>query len=495
MNELSLTQQLKQQQKLSPALIQAIRMLEVPGYELSQKVNEELQANPMLEENSTPDTTQEEETSDVLGSVAEEEEYQNPLQTEDFNYDEYINDDDSADYTSVSPNRYGSLESPIEAPLTARQSFGEYLKSQIYLTKMDKPDRHIAKFIIGNLDENGYLRRSSQELSDDLLCLEGLDVPEAKIEGIIQEIRGFDPAGVAASDLKDCILIQLHRLEDSPSVQIAAAIVERCFDDMGKRRMDKICQTLHISEDEYKSAMGEITRLNPKPSSAWTETITEQRQRTIIPDFVVENTDGELSVQLVQDNIPALRVSPDYAHILEELDKKKEKLSKQEKETAQFIRNKLDAANGFIDAIRQRNTTLLRTMRAIVLKQRDFFIDGEERSLKPMVLQDIAKLTGYDASTISRVTNSKYVQTPYGIFSLKFFFSEKMNTLQGEEVSTRKIKQELLELIREEDKQNPYTDDQMAQKMKEKGYNLARRTIAKYRDLYNIPTARLRKEL
>ena len=464
MNSLSLQQQMKLQQKLSPAQIQVIRLLEVPGCELSQRVNEELQENPALEEIPETETVRE----DDYATSDSEEDYRNPLQNDDFNYDDYVQDDETPDYRSSNRTEDEALS---EIPISAGTSFGEYLKSQIYLTKMDKPDRHIAKFIVGNIDEDGYLRRSAEELSDDLAFREGLEVTPEKIASIVLQIQAFDPPGVGAKDLQECLLIQLRQKPHTPMTEDAIAILEQCFDDFSHRRADKVRQQLNMSEEDYRDALQEITHLNPKPGSAWTGTVYDRHQVTIIPDFIVDNIDGELVVQLNQDDIP------------------------EHKDAVRFIKQKLDAARWFIDAIKQRNETLLRTMKAIVLMQRDFFLDGEDSSLRPLVLQDIAKLTGYDSSTISRVSNSKYVQTQYGIFPLKHFFSEKMNTMSGEEVSTREIKQVLLELIKNEDKHEPLTDDQLVQKMSEKGYAIARRTIAKYRDLFNIPTARMRRDI
>ena len=361
---------------------------------------------------------------------------------------------------------------------------------------MDKPDRHIAKFIVGNIDEDGYLRRSAEELSDDLAFREGLEVTPEKIASIVLQIQAFDPPGVGAKDLQECLLIQLRQKPHTPMTEDAIAILEQCFDDFSHRRADKVRQQLNMSEEDYRDALQEITHLNPKPGSAWTGTVYDRHQVTIIPDFIVDNIDGELVVQLNQDDIPELRVSREYSEMLEGYSQSsKAGLSARHKDAVRFIKQKLDAARWFIDAIKQRNETLLRTMKAIVLMQRDFFLDGEDSSLRPLVLQDIAKLTGYDSSTISRVSNSKYVQTQYGIFPLKHFFSEKMNTMSGEEVSTREIKQVLLELIKNEDKHEPLTDDQLVQKMSEKGYAIARRTIAKYRDLFNIPTARMRRDI
>ena len=455
MQGISLQQDMRLQQKLSPAQIQVIRMLEVPGCELNQRINEELQENPALEELDHKTDTAEDNYSETDWSedTSREDEYDNPLQNEEFDYNDYVQDDETPDYRTRT-NNYSADDDNREIPLSEGTSFGEYLKSQVYLTDMDKPDRHIAKFVVGNIDEDGYLRRSAIDLIDDLAFREGLEVSEEKMNNIILQIQDFDPLGVGARDLSECLLIQLRHQPLSPSVEIAQKIVLSHFDDFIKRRSEKICQKLGIDESAYKAACQEITRLNPKPGSAWAGTIYERHQISVIPDFIVEAHDGEISVQLHQDDIPELHISRDYQEMLETYSQSTGKQSTKQKEAVSFIRQKIDSAKWFIDALKQRNETLLKTMQAIVSRQRDFFLDGEDASLHPLVLQDIANITGYDTSTISRVTSSKYVQTNFGIYPLRYFFSEGMITTSGEEVSTREIKQVLLELIKTEDKQN-----------------------------------------
>lgn len=495
MSSLSLIQQQKLQQKLSPAQIQVVKMLELPSCELGQRINEELQDNPALEE--SPGTLSESvnETDNDLSSEEDnryEDEYTNPLQNDDFNYDDYIQDDETPDYT---PSYSGVSEDNRDIPFSVGISFGEYLKSQIYLTKMDKPQRHIAKFIVGNIDEDGYMRRSVEELVDDLSFREGIIVGEDEMELILDQIKRFDPPGVGARNLQECLLIQLSQKPNSESVHLAQRILEHYFDDFSKRHFSKICQQMSISEEQMHQAVNEITRLNPKPGSAWSGTVYDRHQTSVIPDFIVEHHNGELVISLNNGDIPQLRVSEQYNQMLQDYSQNPANQTTQKKEAIRFVKSKIDSARWFIDAIRQRNETLMRTMQAITQEQKAFFEEGDETNLKPMILSDIAQKTGYDISTISRVSNSKYVQTEYGIYPLKFFFSEGMKNIEGEDISTREIKKGLLELINAEDKKSPLTDEQLVDRMKGNGYAIARRTIAKYRDQLNIPVARLRREV
>lgn len=491
MSSLSLIQQQKLQQKLSPSQIQLIRLLELPSCELEQRINEELQDNPALEEGREVVGAED----DMQDGGEMEDDYSNPLQNEDFNYDDYIQDDETPEYRTRQMNYGGEEEDTRDIPFSVGTSFGEYLKSQVYLTKMDKPQRHIAKFVVGNIDEDGYLRRSVEELVDDLSFREGLTVSDADMQAIVDEIKRFDPPGVGAKDLQECLLIQLRQKEQTPAVCLAIRLLEKAYDDFANHRYDRVCQRLDIEEDAFRQAISEITRLNPKPGSAWAGTVYDRNQTTVIPDFYVENHDGELTVSLNTGDVPELRVSPRYAEMLQDYTGNVANKTTKMKEAVQFVKSKLDSAKWFIDAIRQRNETLIRTMEAILHAQREFFLEGDETYLKPMILQDIADRTGYDVSTISRVSNSKYVQTEFGIFPLKFFFSEKMTNAQGETISTREIKKVLSELISAEDKTDPLTDDQLVEQLEAHGYPIARRTIAKYRDQLGIPVARLRREL
>ena len=373
-------------------------------------------------------------------------------------------------------------------------SFGEYLKSQIYLTKMDKPDRHIAKFIVGNIDENGYLRRTAEELVDDLSFQEGIVVTDEKMQSIIEEIQQFDPPGVAAYDLQDCLLIQLRQKEPTASVVLAIKILTQHFDTFSRKQYSKILQRMEITEEQLKGAISEITRLNPRPGNHWLGTVYDRNQSVVIPDFFVEEEDDELIISLNQGDIPPLHISADYNQMLEDYSHEG-KAHAANREAARFVKEKIDAAKWFIDAIRQRNETMMQTMSAIVAYQREFFLQGDSSYLKPMVLKDIAERIGHDVSTISRVCSNKYVQTQFGTFALKYFFSESITKQDGGEISTREIKDKVREVIANEDKTHPITDDELVEILHASGYAIARRTVAKYREQLGIPVARLRHQI
>jgi len=489
MTGLSLAQELKLQQKLSPQQIQVVRLLELPSCELNARVNEELQDNPALEE-----LTDEKDRYDNQNENEDQNEYGDDYETQNENYDFGNADDYGDDYDNYESNDNRDYD-PFERSASVGQSLGEYLKSQIYLTKMDKPARHIAKFVVGNIDEDGYLRRSAEELCDDLYFREGLTVTDEQMQDIIGQIQQFDPAGVGGRDLKECLLIQLNQKNNTPAIVLAHTILTRCFDDFSKRRYDHIQERLDITSDQLQDAIVEITHLNPKPGSAWQGTVYDRHHTSVIPDFYVENQDGHLTLILNTGDIPTLHVSREYREMLEDYQATEKNRGKANKDALRFVKQKIDAAQSFIDAIKQRHETLERTMKAIMTMQHDWFMEGDETYLKPMVLQDVADKTGYDVSTISRVSNSKYVQTEFGMFPLKYFFSEAMVNSEGEEISTREIKKILGECIAKEDKREPMTDDALVLALKEKGYPVARRTVAKYRDQLNIPVARLRRQL
>ena len=485
---LTLTQQQKLQVKLSPAQIQVMRLLELPSCELQARINEELQDNPALEEGSASA-----EENEYQNSETAEEEYDNPLQNEDFNYDDYVQDDDVNDISPVSGR---PSEAPQEdIPFSVGTSFSEYLKSQIYLTKMDKADRHIAKFVVGNIDEDGYLRRTAEELVDDLSFREGITVEDDKMKDVIRQIKLFDPPGVGAYDLQECLLIQLQQKEPTPSVVLAQKIIKTYFDEFSRHHFAKIIQRIGVSEDELKEATSEIVHLNPRPGNAWLGTVYDRNQSVVIPDFIVEQVDGELVISLNQGEIPDLRISAEYNDMLSTYSQTSQRQNSKAREAARFVRNKIDAANWFIDALRQRNETLMHTMGAIVAYQHEFFMQGDSTYLRPMVLKDIADRTGYDVSTISRVCSNKYVQTEFGIFPLKYFYSESMTNVDGEEISTREVKQKLREVVEAEDKSKPITDDELVDILRQNGYSIARRTVAKYREQLGIPVARLRRQM
>lgn len=482
---LSLTQQQRQQIKLSPAQIQAMRMLELPACELQARINEELQSNPALEEGR--------ETIDELEfgeQDPQDGEYVNPLQNDDFNYDDYVQDDDTRE------TQAGSASRPHEdIPFSMGTSFAEYLKSQIYLTQMDKPDRHIAKFVVGNIDDDGYLRRTTEELVDDLSFREGLVVPDEKMAEIVEQIKDFDPVGVGAYDLQECLLIQLHKKEQTPSIELAITILTNHYDAFHRHQFGKICQRLAISEEQFKEATNEIRHLNPRPGNAWMGTVIDRNQSIVIPDFIVEQEDDDLIITLNNGNISELHISQEYQQMLEDFSHTTSQNNAQIREAARFVKTNIDNAKYFIDAIRQRNETMLRTIEVLVALQREFFLHGDSMYLKPLTLKDVADRTGYDISTISRTFSNKYVQTEFGMFPLKYFFSDKIANSQGTEISTREIKQKLREVIEQEDKTNPVTDDQLVEIMHESGYPIARRTVAKYREQMEIPVARLRRQM
>ena len=463
-----------------------MRMLELPACELQARINEELQENPALEEGL--DKTQ--ETTDYQEQDFNDE-YQNPLQNPDFNYDDYVQDDDPVERIYNTPSQETARE---DIPFSVGMSFGEYLKSQIYLTKMDKPDRHIAKFVVGNIDENGYLRRTAEELVDDLSFQEGIVVTDEKMQSIIAEIQQFDPPGVAAYDLQDCLLIQLRQKEPTASVVLAIKILTQHFDTFSRKQYSKILQRMEITEEQLKGAISEITRLNPRPGNHWLGTVYDRNQSVVIPDFFVEEEDDELIISLNQGDIPPLHISADYNQMLEDYSHEG-KAHAANREAARFVKEKIDAAKWFIDAIRQRNETMMQTMSAIVAYQREFFLQGDSSYLKPMVLKDIAERIGHDVSTISRVCSNKYVQTQFGTFALKYFFSESITKQDGGEISTREIKDKVREVIANEDKTHPITDDELVEILHASGYAIARRTVAKYREQLGIPIARLRHQI
>ena len=480
---LTLSQQLKQQLKLSPAQIQAMRLLEVPACELLACINEELQKNPALEEGQ--DQNAEADNTELM-----QEEYDNPLQNGDFDYRDYVEDDETYDTSVMTGGRAHE-----DIPFSMGTSFAEYLKSQVYLTEMDKPDRHIAKFVVGNIDEDGYLRRTVEELVDDLSFREGLVVPDEKMADIVEQIKQFDPTGVGAYDLQECLLIQLRRKKQTASVCLAIKILENHFEIFSRRNFEKLQQRMEISEEQLRDAIAEIVRLNPRPGSAWIGTVVERNQSIIIPDFIIEQEEDDLIISINQGNIPELHISADYQEMLETYSHPESQNSAQIREAARFVKTNVDNAKYFIDAIRQRNETMMRTIEVLVALQRDFFLQGDSMYLKPLTLKDVADRTGYDVSTISRTFANKHVQTEFGIFPLKFFFSDKITNSQGTDVSTREIKQKLREVIEQEDKANPITDDQLVDIMHEAGYPIARRTVAKYREQMEIPVARMRRQL
>lgn len=484
-----LKQQLQQklQQKLSPQQIQLIRLLELPAIELEERVKHELEDNPALEEGK--------EVVDDFDRAEEGEEEQSSAETEneiDLSLGDYMSEDDIPDY-KLRELRERS-ERKEDVPFSVSQSLNEYLLQQLGLRDLPDKQMKIAEYIIGNIDDDGYLRRDLSAIADDLVFLAGQNVKEKEIEEVLTVIQDFDPAGVGARNLRECLLLQLNRKEKTREVKLAVCILTDYFEEFTRKHFDKILKGLLIDEVTLKKGIHEITVLDPKPCSSWGGSM-EAAMSQIIPDFLVEAVNGELILSMNSRGVPDMRINREYAEMFQDYAGNKANQTSHMREAVQFVKQKLDSAQWFIDAIRQRQETLQRTMEAIILLQRDFFLNGDEASLKPMILKDVAERAGYDISTISRVSNSKYVQTNFGIYPLKYFFSESMQTDSGEEISTREVKKIMKEYIDGEDKRKPLTDEELASILKEKGYIIARRTVAKYREQLDIPVARLRKEI
>lgn len=482
-----LKQQLQQklQQKLSPAQIQVIKMLEVPTLELEERIRQEIEENPALEEGTDiPEHNDEHESLD-------NDEYD---VNDEFDFDDYMSDDDIPDYKLKTSNT--SKDDKHESiPFSTGSTFHEYLIEQAGLLHLDEQERQLVEYVIGNIDNEGYLRRDAESMVDDIVFQAGVETTDEKMKQMVRKVQRFDPAGVGASNLQECLQLQLSRKEPTEIVGNAREMISKYFEEFSKKHYDKIMRSMNLSEDELKSVLNEVVKLNPKPGSAWGGSMLEKSMSIIVPDFIVENDNGTLTVMLNNSNVPELRINSTYNDMFEDYANNKDNQTKAMKDAVLFVKQKIDAARWFIDAIKQRQQTLMTTMNAIVDFQYEYFIEGDETFLKPMVLKDIAEITGYDISTISRVSNSKYVQTGFGVFPVKYFFSEAMVNEAGEEVSTREIKKTMQECIDEEDKRIPMNDDKLVEVLKSKGYNIARRTVAKYREQMNIPIARLRKEI
>ncbi|MCD8269266.1 MAG: RNA polymerase factor sigma-54 [Parabacteroides sp.] len=483
-----LKQQLQQklQQKLSPQQIQLIRLLELPAIELEERIKHELEDNPALEEGK--DIADDFEQTDE-GSG--EDIATNETDT-DLSLGDYMSEDDIPDYKLREMSE--RTERKEDIPFSASQSLNEYLLQQLGLRDLPEKEVKIAEYIIGNIDDDGYLRRELSAIADDLVFQAGQDVTDKEIEEVLTIIQDFDPAGVAARNLQECLLLQLNRKEPNKETDLAIQILTDYFEEFTRKHYDKIMRGLNISEATLKKAIHEIIALDPKPCSSWGGSM-EVAMSQVIPDLLVEAVNGELILSMNNRDIPDLRISREYAEMFQDYAGNKANQTSTMKEAVQFVKQKLDSAQWFIDAIRQRQETLQRTMEAIILLQRDFFLTGDDASLRPMILKDVAERAGYDISTISRVSNSKYVQTNFGIYPLKFFFSESMQTDSGEKISTREVKKIMKEHIDGEDKRKPLTDEELTSILKEKGYVIARRTVAKYREQLDIPVARLRKEI
>jgi RNA polymerase sigma-54 factor len=482
-------------QKLSPQQIQLMKLLQLPTLQIEERIKEELEENPALElseEGHDDESDFKDEFSDDLNDEQEpdgsEEEYDN------IDITEYIqdSDDEPGDYKMRDEN-YPDPDAQKTTPHKVESSFNDLMLQQLGLLKLNDREHRIAEQLIGSLDDDGYLRREISSIIDDLAFRQNLDCNEAEIHKILQLIQKFDPAGIVAKNIQDCFLIQLKRKTDEGNdVILAIKVIDKYFEEFTKKHYEKIQRGLNINSDELRSVIQQIIRLNPRPGSFFSETATNELY--IVPDFFVTNQAGILELTLNGRNAPDLRISEGYKEMLTSYEKGAKK-DKRQKEAVLFIKQKLDSAKWFIDAIIQRQHTLLGTMNAIMELQRKFFLSGDETDLKPMILKDIAEKTGLDISTVSRVANSKFVQTEFGTYRLKFFFSESMQTEGGDEVSTREVKKILSDLIAEENSSNPLSDEKLTELLQEKGYNIARRTVAKYREQLNLPVARLRKKI
>ncbi len=475
-------------QKLSPQQIQFIKLLQIPTVMLDSRIKEELEENPALEDGSLSNAEEIPEYQLDDDKINTEER----TEQEEFNIDDYIQDDDQDDGYKMMSDYDSDDEEKKEMPIAVSTSFHDTLLAQLSLSVMADHEFMVAQQILGSLDDDGYLRRPINALVDDLAFSQNINTTEAEVEHLLEIIQNFDPAGVGARSLQECLLLQLKRKDTSHKpIKVAIEIVSVYLEEFTKKHYDKLEKSLNIYSEELKDAIQEILRLNPKPGNSYAD---NNKQLQVIPDFIITKNDNYLLLTLNSKNAPELRVSRSYQEMFQTYDKAAQK-DKKMKEAVQFVKQKLDSAKWFIDAIKQRQQTLIKTMNAIMNFQYDYFLTGDDRKLRPMILKDIADQVQMDISTVSRVANSKYVQTEFGTFLLKSFFSEGIQTDSGEEVSNREVKKILEECISGEDKHKPLADERLAEILKERGYNIARRTVAKYREQLNIPVARLRKEL
>lgn len=513
----------KMLQKLSPQQIQLIKLLQVPTDALEERIKEELEANPALEEGADTDTTEQEadekqdeeitaetEVEAPEAEEREEEENENVVEEDVTNDDreqeteeemlvddepdlsDYTEDDDIADYRLRDEN-YPEQDDKRVIPIPVYRSFHEYLEEQLNMVDLDEQQHELGEYIIGSIDDDGYLRRPLDAMVDDLAFTQNITCTEKQLEELLHIIQQFDPPGTGGRDLQECLLLQLHRKISNTEIRdLAVKVITDHFDEFVKKHYEKLQKQLEVDDELFKEVINSIIHLNPKPGSAYTG--AGDLQKIIIPDFFITNNEGTLELSLNQMNVPDLRISSQFRDMLRDY-QKGDKKDKQQRDAVMFIKQKIDSAKWFIDAIRQRQQTLLLTMNAIMEYQYDYLVSGDETKLRPMILKDIAEATGLDISTVSRVANSKYVQTEWGTLRLKSFFSESLSTDSGEEVSTREVKKILTDLIDMENKKKPLSDEKLTDLLKEKGYNIARRTVAKYREQLDIPVARLRKEL
>ncbi|WP_422858941.1 RNA polymerase factor sigma-54 [Flagellimonas sp. S174] len=479
--------QFKLSQKLSPQQIQLMKLIQLPTQAFEQRLKQELEENPALESGKAENDS----LDDSYDNSHEESGDSESISADDINIDDYLSDDEVPDYRTQVSN-YSADDDEKSIPYASGISFNQYLINQLNTVHLDDQEWAIAEFLVGSIDESGYIRRPLSDIMDDLAFTQNIYTEEDKIEAVLKIVQQLDPPGVAARSLDECLILQLRRKENTPSNGLAINILERSFEQFTKKHYSKLLQKHQVDEEALKDAISEIEKLNPKPggSYAGSTRIIEH----IVPDFSIKIVDGELELSLNGRNAPELHVSREYSNMLAGYKNAKEK-SKSQKDTVMFIKQKLDAAKWFIDAIKQRQQTLFVTMSTIMNYQKEYFLTGDERKLRPMILKDIADQIGMDVSTVSRVANSKYVDTPYGTKLIKEFFSEAMKNEQGEDVSTREIKKILETVIGDEEKKKPLTDDKLAKILKERGYPIARRTVAKYREQLGIPVARLRKQI
>ena len=463
-----------------------IKLLEVPTLQIEERIKKELEENPALEEGA--------EDEEDHTEPEEEQFEEKDKDQEEFTLDDYIEDDDIPDYRLQEKNYSKDEDKRSEIPFSVGFSFHEHLESQLSLRDLTEKQKILGEYIIGNIDEDGYLRRELINIVDDLAFLQNIETTEAELEEVLKVIQDLEPAGVGARSLRECLLLQIEKRGNSqPSLKTAHSILDLYFEEFTKRHYDKIIARLGITENELKAAIDEVLKLNPKPGGVYSDPFSKTSQ-PIIPDFILELSEDGFDLHLNSRNLPELRLSSAYNQMLHAYSRDKSQ-KKEMKDAVLFVKQKIDSAKWFIDAIKQRQNTLLLTMNAILEYQHDYFIDGDETKLSPMILKDVAEMTGLDISTVSRVANSKFIQTHFGIFSLKFFFSEGLQTDSGEEVSTREIKRILQDCIENEEKRRPLTDERLTEILQEKGYQIARRTVAKYREQLNIPVARLRREI
>ena len=464
--------ELKQTQKLSPLQIQTIKLIELPIQELEQKIRAELEENPVLDDTPDPDSDKDEDRKEV-------------------SLDEIKDQEDNIKPYNLKVNNWGKDARPEYNTFSVRESSTQSLQEQLGFRNLSQHEQDVATFIIGSLDEDGYLRRDIESLVDDIAFRAGITTDEQEVLRMLAIIQEFEPTGVGARDLRECLLLQLDNCKSTEDVRHATQILEECYTEFSNKHFQKIMARLGMNEEQLKAAVARIVKLNPAPGGQIDDSYNDQAQQ-IVPDFVLDENDGRITFTMPRFNVPELRVNKQYAGLLANA---KGASDKAQKEAAAFVKQKLDSAKWFVEALKQRQNTLNKTMGAILEYQHEYFIDGDETHLRPMVLKDIAEMTGFDISTISRVVNSKYIETHFGIFPLKYFFSEGMENKDGEEVSTRELKKALQECVDAEDKKKPLTDEQLVTEMEKRGYKVARRTIAKYRGQLGIPLARWRKEL